>query len=697
MSSILDHDPFPTNRTLLNPVFESFKLVPSSSSSSSSSSTSTASYALPGPGAKLKTLPDSARLSYAQVQDRVRFNHLAAGKSGELVFVDADGSVVAITLNETGVPTFHNLLTLPPTVSSSSLPTEYPHVLPLTPTAYLVSPGTGILHLLTLTTTPLTATLAATFTLSSDFQPFRVHSADLSSSTGEILLFLSIATKSSSKPATQKISGVGSAGGSTTVRDKIESTTAFEFIGASLGRLEEFSRKKGEEKEMEERWRLKSSELPAYVRFDAASDKYFFGGASTLFDLDAPAPPPFNPDNPFPPPQFASSSTSPIYPPSASSSIAPLSANVPKPPPFSWSQDSDSLTVAIPVPSTTPTSSIRVTFSKEFLTLHIASAHSLLQNPSQPPTTTIHISHKKLWDKIDPYSSVWTFDREAEGRDTTYGILSLHLEKANPGTKWSDVFMETVSSPEHPVSEQEKELENVRETVDPSELAGIVESLEKYTQGQGGGAEFGVQGGGDGYGIGMGVPTSLKGDEMDVEVDGEVGRGWYVTEVRLRDGGKEGVEVVRPHPAFQHSLLSLPLPSAAGEETVVIKHDVDGLVFSPPTSSTTTTGIWSHVDTFPALSFILATKTSASHIYHTPSYCLAFDAPSTSASLSSVEGGVGVGNLFVYYKPEKRAKNGKQRVVRMSPGAGGLLGVAETGKWVVALFERELAVWCLEE
>lgn len=88
-----DQDPFTPDRTLLNPKFESYKLQPSAPSA-------TSLYALPSPGLHLRPLPDHARLSYAEVQERVRHNHLSAGTAGEVVYVNGELQVVAIELDE---------------------------------------------------------------------------------------------------------------------------------------------------------------------------------------------------------------------------------------------------------------------------------------------------------------------------------------------------------------------------------------------------------------------------------------------------------------------------------------------------------------------------------------------------------------------------------------------------------------------
>lgn len=81
-------------RELLNPKFETYHLqVPSDPNT-------TSLHPLPAPGIKLRALPEHARLSFSEVQARVRHNHLSVGMAGECVYVDGDLGVVAITLDE---------------------------------------------------------------------------------------------------------------------------------------------------------------------------------------------------------------------------------------------------------------------------------------------------------------------------------------------------------------------------------------------------------------------------------------------------------------------------------------------------------------------------------------------------------------------------------------------------------------------
>lgn len=84
---------FPTNHKLLNARFESYKLAALPRGDDAVIST---------PLPKPFVLPETAahaRLSYQQVADRARHNHLKAGPDGELVYIDGTGFVTAVEVD----------------------------------------------------------------------------------------------------------------------------------------------------------------------------------------------------------------------------------------------------------------------------------------------------------------------------------------------------------------------------------------------------------------------------------------------------------------------------------------------------------------------------------------------------------------------------------------------------------------------
>ncbi|GAA5915814.1 hypothetical protein JCM6882_006108 [Rhodosporidiobolus microsporus] len=749
---------FTPTHTLLNPRFESYKL--SAPSPSLSSDLVSRSFALPTPF-ETPHLPEHARLSYSEVSARARHNHLAAGRKGEVLWVDGkEGEVWAVEVDKkTAQPTFHSLGKLPPLPTSTNPSTappavpEYPTALPLAPHLWAISSGRGTLHLLRVDTSSSpsgwTSTVEASFELrdeegEGEVTPFRLHAVNVlpaaEGTAGEAIVLLSKVVKSStsssssSDPASTAAFDSTPSSSSTTsaqakTRLKLASHTSFEFLSCRLSLSPSSVPQR-----LSVDWRLQADDLPAFVEFDAQAGRYCVGAGAVLK--------PVVPAAAAPESQSAGEREQAAgamdlddgveAEPSAAAAEEKKAATGPKPPPFSWLQDGDSLTVAFPIPSDTPTSSIRITFSRQYLSLFVASPRAAASTSSPFASELPKLSHKKLWGDIDPHTSVWTFDREAEGRNSTFGLLTLHLEKAHAGTKWPDVFAPTASTAAREASETkgegakivevsaEEEYENVPETVDPSELAAVAEKMEQWAQGIV--QSSSALGGGAAEGLGSGLPSSLVGDEMDVEVDGESGRPVVVNWVEgAATAEKKAVEVVTPHRTIPYSLLStaLPLsststsPLSSSDPTITIKHDVDALLFSPPSSiPPSPTYAWQHLATLPALAFVLATKRDTRFVYHLRSstspallqsagVVLAFDAPAIIPGPSSpASAGKGGGNLFVYVSPPagSKAQTGRSMVLRVGSGVGGAVvgavGVELEGGEVavVVLCERELVV-----
>ena len=238
----------------------------------------------------------------------------------------------------------------------------------------------------------------------------------------------------------------------------------------------------------------------------------------------------------------------------------------------------------------------------------------------------------------------------------------MHLDKQHEGTRWSQVFAQyqTPSKGE----EQEPEPE-VAETLDPSELYNIREALEKYTSSL-------SQDGEGGFGLGQGVPSLGKG-EIDEELDSSVGREAFLTKIPVSTPQTQpdtGSKDLSP----SVTLLSTPLPGSAKSgdpPSLITKSDIDGLFYAltppkPPDGGEDST--WTHTSTFPALSFVLASKQDVRFTYHiSDRLVLAFESGSR---------GLGF-NIYVYKAtPTRLAQWAKQSVIRVGDAATGpLLGV----------------------
>jgi len=277
---------------------------------------------------------------------------------------------------------------------------------------------------------------------------------------------------------------------------------------------------------------------------------------------------------------------------------------------------------------------------------------------------------KQLWDVIQPSTSFWTWDREAEH---SFGLLTLHLDKQNDGTRWMQVFASAGTS----VNPQDDTDIEVPETLDPSELYNIRESLEKYTSSLRDGEDA------SGMGLGRGVPSLGQG-EIDEEVDTTIGRQAYITWV-------DATSSTAPDDEIPFSLLSTVVPGIKhSEKSLIVKNSLDGIVFSlPPTSTTAPTPTWAHTSTFPALAFVLASKQDTRFTYHVP-----------SKAVLAFENGVRDrgGNVYIYRRTVGKEKWAKQTVLKVGDGSGGsLLGVGalmvgKGGHVLLCLCEGELVM-----
>lgn len=353
-----------------------------------------------------------------------------------------------------------------------------------------------------------------------------------------------------------------------------------------------------------------------------------------------------------------------------------------KPYPYSWMQTSDTITVAFPLPSSTSKTSIRVIFTMQTLTVTVNTTQIGGEIHFENP----HYVAKALWDNVDPSACFWTWDREAEH---AFGLLTLHMEKKNEGTRWMQVFASSAIS-----SREGSDDVEVPESVDPSEMVKIREALEKWTASISSGEDA------SGLGLGRGVPSLMEG-EMDEEADTQVGRTSWLTWIakdgqtpdwcmRIANTGDQKPEYWEAPPI---TLLSTPFPgtlSTSGEIELLLKQDLDGTVFSFKTTDHPSP-VWEHTSTYPALAFVLASKLDTRFTHHLlKKGVLAFEGGSLRDRGA---------NLYIYRPSGGNVKWAKQSVIQIDDGGGGaVLGVGcinvDGGKEVliVCLTEKELVL-----
>lgn len=83
---------FPTNRALLHPHFETYRLR------SLDPEVDVRAYALPNNGATQSRVQGGRLLSFKEMQGRIHWDHLAAGSGGRLVYVDEQFKVIGVVV-----------------------------------------------------------------------------------------------------------------------------------------------------------------------------------------------------------------------------------------------------------------------------------------------------------------------------------------------------------------------------------------------------------------------------------------------------------------------------------------------------------------------------------------------------------------------------------------------------------------------
>ncbi|KAF7299029.1 CS domain-containing protein [Mycena indigotica] len=587
---------FPTNKTLLNPHFEGYKL-------DIADGHTIERHGLQYPVTQSRA---SSFLSFEEVQSRITHNHLAA-IADRLVYVDAYFRVILVRLTpEPSFTCIHELAQ--PTAQRP----EYPSAIFLSPSEIFVADGAGLLYIL-----KDTGELIALYSLA---EPFRIHSIS-AQPTGLCFLVLSSRQQNglSSKTAHFNICAAK--------------------ISTPLPQNEAI-------RPLEIAWQRRGNSVPIEVAFDESRQVFLVLGESSYTEVETPVPTEYNP---------------------TPSEMAPIpqsgeNLDVTKPPPYSWTQTSDSVTVAIPLPASTPTSDIKVTFSPQTLTVHIKGSIA-------PDAPLPHYSSKRLWATISAVDSMWTWDRAGERH---YGVLTLHIEKKDEGTRWSHVFESSGTS------EAEEDMD-VPETLDASQLYAIRESLEKYTAALRTGEDA------SGLGLGSGLPSLARG-EADEDVDDSVGRNAQMTWVNAHDGSTP--TWASRHGSMPGRLLATEIPGITGSVIqIVLKNGVDGTVFAlEPAESLDQPPQWRHTSTYSALAFVLASKTDTRFTYHVPS----------KAVLAFEHGQRGrAGNVYIYQAAATKEIWAKQSVFRVGE-EGSLLGITavQTASHfvLIGLTEKELVV-----
>ena len=540
----------------------------------------------------------------------------------------------------------HDISQLTQAPSSVSTQTEYPSSAFVDAQTLICADGRGTLAVLTLssadTARPLGVyELPKALNASSSPIPFRLHTA--LSADGQAVAVLSF--KRLTEPPPDASSG--------------RKTTLVEFDIVAVRIPLQAADSSDAISPLDVLWHRRGSRVPFYTAYDKRRRVLVLAGGSPYRQIGQPTTE--RHDHP-----SSNDDEAPAHAP------APDPASPSKPPPYAWTQDSEEITVAFPFPSSTPKANITVLFSPQTLTLLVQGCDP--PSPSSPSPSAPRYAAARLWGGIAPSSSFWTWD--AHGA-RTYGLLTLHLEKQHAGTRWPHLFDTTTANDEP----------EVPETLDPSELYAIRESLEKYTAA----LQERVAGGGIGGDGSGGAMPSLADGEVDQEVDAAVGTETCVTWVAAAAAADGD-----PDPGWAREdwdvpfiALSAPLPGISDEISMVVKHTIDGLLFVlSDEDKAGGTPAWTHSSTFSALAFVLASKRDTRFTYHVPSKAvLAFEGGGPEYG----------GNLYIYRDAKPKSNLAKQAILKLAGHtSGSLLGVGaiRNGEEIVilCLCERELLV-----
>lgn len=300
---------------------------------------------------------------------------------------------------------------------------------------------------------------------------------------------------------------------------------------------------------------------------------------------------------------------------------------------YYWSQTRSDVTVCIQLPYKLTTQQISCSLTQRSLTLKFN---------DDGPLDQYTYDAIELYDVIDTEESVWTL----EGGQ----LFTLHLQKANEGKRWPNLFSRD---------------DGVLETMDSNDFAAIKERLEKYTSDS-------IEP--TSYKKPVSVMDSIAQNDVDME-DQEEGQsvGFSVRDWKTGQAIASSVAGSPDWlcPTFE-STAKQPLP-------ICLQFDVDGVVFK---FNSDTNVQMKHVETFAALSYIQASKREKRFMY--------VAANMTKAILAETHQ-----RIYIYHQTiDKKSANAVQNVIDLGSKDEEILGLQmlEDQNLLVVLRERS---WCL--
>ncbi|WVQ82139.1 hypothetical protein IAT38_004267 [Cryptococcus sp. DSM 104549] len=669
---------FPPERSLLLPQFETYRLR------SLDPDTDLATFPLPGPGATQSRMGyGQQHLSFKEVRGRIGWDHLAVGEGGRGIYVDKEWNVVGFVIQDDLSPAFSTLASLPSPVSSTDQQAEFPSVIPLTPTHWAISTGSGSIYILR--TTPPNETFSGSLISRYDIgagepSPCLLRTGHLVGPGNARLLL------------TRSVPAQAQGAGITAVQ-----ATRFELLEVSVDPARENGVDAGPER-LQPSWVLKGGDLPVWTAWNGegwvvlseeAYDTPDQEGESVESEADVKKREreakvaKLGLGASLPPSESAEASGS-------GSRAEPMEVDEEqKVYPYSWTQTSDNINVTIPLSASATRNDIAIAITTSTFTFKLSPS-------SVPPTPELgyflNKSTRQWWAPVDAFSSTWTFDESKR-------VVELDIQKVPEGenTRWPSLF-----SPSEDDDEDDED-DEVPETLSASILASVRESFNNIkTRGP------------DEPDLPHPALPALLREEMDFDLDD--GEQFGNTEggfPELSGGTKVGRDVfvgyVRSGTATEAEgraswskttacVVSVPLNgSRSPHASVMLKHAVDGLLFEPPAEEGKDPSRvpWAHAATTPALAFVLSSKRDLRLVRHfTTSSGSSMQA--TVLAFDSGSSPTGQGNVYVYYPPTSKT-SAQQGVLGVSGREKGMMlgvGCVQVGgkDVVVGLCENELVV-----
>ncbi|WVR07223.1 hypothetical protein IAU60_004264 [Kwoniella sp. DSM 27419] len=670
---------FSPDRALLLPQFETYRLK------SLDPDHDISTHKLPGSGATQSRVGFSSQhLSFKEVRARIGWDHLAVGSGGRGIYVDKDWAIMGFTITQDLRPVFTRLAELPTPVSSHEQQAEFPSVLSLTPTYWAISTGSGSLYILRTSDesgAEFSASLVARYDLvaeSGDASPFLLRSAHLASSQEARLL-----VTRSVRPVHGERNMVAA------------QQTTFELLELCVDFAKTNEVDDGPIEQLQVTWRLQGGDLPVWTGWNGdgwlvlSAEEFAMRQAhvqeETLEQKEK---------------REREEKVAKL---GLGASLGPMAdrddqMTIDEPDhaqPYNWTQDAESLSIRVPLPSGVARADLQVQLSPTGLSLAL-SPDSI---PSPALAAFLTKPDRSWWTSIDVTTSSWTFD-------PAKCMLELDLAKEDENTRWPSVFAPADDDDEDDYAE-------VPETLSSATLAAVRETFNHIkTRGP------------DEPDTHPAMAALLR-EEMDFDLDDgeDYGDGQDGMYSELGGGGKVGREVLVGSvkdgiPTWSKattSILSMPMSGTSGNG-IIVKNAVDGLLFEPGVEPARQA--WEHTSINPALAFVMSSKRDLRLVRHLtmdaslhPHEGAELSSPSSSKrnktsesaskhttvfAFDSGSSSAGQGNLYVYY-PAESATGALQGVIPVSGGErGALLGVGavrvNNRNVVVALCENELVV-----